>query len=118
MVAVPPEPASIEARVQSELRPGETLSGVLPGLGASLAVSSQRVFIFRHGGSHRPKSGLRIWDLAAIRGTSADQPRRGQGQVILRTGAYPWQAVSIFYAGPQWPLAKRLVGVIERATEH
>ena len=103
--------------MQRELRPGETLSGVLPGHGASLAVSSQRVFIIRHGGSHRPKSGLRIWDLGAIRDTTADQPRRGQGQVILRTGTYPWQAVSVFYPGPLWPLAMRLVGIIRRATD-
>jgi hypothetical protein len=32
--------------------------------------------------------------------------------MILRTGPYPWQAVSLFVDAQQWPAAERVAGQI------
>lgn len=45
-----------------------------------------------------------------------DHVPHGNGRIILRTGPYPWQAVSLFVDIQQWPAAERVVGQIRTRT--
>jgi hypothetical protein len=82
------------------------------GLGASLIVTSTRAIVARQGAHFRPRSGIRSWPLASLREVHLVSPRRGNGRVVIRTGPYPWQAVSLFVAAQDWPDAERVVGQI------
>lgn len=104
-----PESKEVEGWLTRELQPDERLLGVLPGLGASLGLTTTRVVIVRVGRSFRPRSGVRSWDLAAIRQVSASEPKHGQGRIALRVGDLPWQVVSIFFEAERWAGAQRLV---------
>jgi len=42
------------------------------------------------------------------------QPKRGQARILVQTGNYPWQVVSMFFDSRRWPDAARLMGEIRR----
>jgi len=104
-----PESAEVEAWLNRELQPDEKLLGILPGLGASLGLTTQRVVIVREGRSFRPRTGVRSWDLGRIRQVSASAPKHGQGRIAMRVGDLPWQVVSVFFEAERWAGAQRLV---------
>jgi hypothetical protein len=91
---------------------GETVLEQVEGLGATLVVTATRVIVVRQGAHFRPRTGVREWPLAGLRAVQLAPPRNGNGRVVLRTGPYPWQAVSIFIPALQWRAAERAVGQI------
>jgi hypothetical protein len=91
---------------------GETVLEQVEGLGATLVVTATRVIVVRQGAHFRPRTGVREWPLAGLRAVQLAAPRNGNGRVVLRTGPYPWQAVSLFIPAPQWRAAERAVGQI------
>ena len=82
------------------------------GLGATLVVTPTRAIVVRQGAHFRPRSGVRDWPLRSLRDVQLAPPRNGNGRMVLRTGPYPWQAVSLFVSAQQWPAAERVVSQI------
>jgi len=88
---------AIRSQVEPMLDLNEEIVAVLPGDGAAVVATTRKVVIVRDRAAHRPRSGLRSWDYWSIRSVAIQQPRYGQGRIALRTGPYPWQAVSVFF---------------------
>jgi hypothetical protein len=101
-----PEPAFLTAAA------GETVLEQVRGLGATLMVTTSRVIVIRQGAHFRPRSGIREWPLETLRDVQLAPPKHGNGRVVLRTGPYPWQAVSLFVSAQEWRAAERAVGQI------
>ena len=91
---------------------GETVLEQVRGLGATLMVTTSRVIVIRQGAHFRPRSGIREWPLETLRDVQLAPPKHGNGRVVLRTGPYPWQAVSLFVSAQEWRSAERAVGQI------
>jgi hypothetical protein len=91
---------------------GETVLEQVRGLGATLMVTTSRVIVIRQGAHFRPRSGIREWPLETLRDVQLAPPKHGNGRVVLRTGPYPWQAVSLFVSAQEWRAAERAVGQI------
>ena len=91
---------------------GETVTDQVEGLGAILLLTPTRAILVRQGAHFRPRNGVREWALSGLRDAQLAPPRNGNGRIILRTGPYPWQAVSVFVAAQEWPAAERAVGHI------
>ena len=90
----------------------ETVLEHVEGVGATLVVTATRAIVVRQGAHFRPRNGVRSWPLNALRAAQLVAPYHGNGRVVLRTGPYPWQAVSLFIPAQQWPAAERAVGQI------
>jgi hypothetical protein len=91
---------------------GEPVLDHVEGLGATLVLTATRAIVVRQGAHFRPRNGVRAWPLSDLREVHLAPPRNGNGRVVLRTGIYPWQAVSMFVAAQQWPAAERVVAKI------
>ena len=91
---------------------GEPVVDHVAGLGATLVVTPTRAIVVRQGAHFRPRNGVRDWPLRSLRDIQLVPPRNGNGRMVLRTGSYPWQAVSLFVSAQQWPAAERVVGQI------
>ena len=91
---------------------GEPVLDHVDGLGAALVITATRVIVVRQGAHFRPRNGVREWPHPGIRDVHVVQPRNGNGRIVLRTGPYPWQAVSLFVAAREWPAAERVVAQI------
>ncbi len=102
----------ITPAVLAALEPGEEIVDLLPGLGASLVVTSARVMVIREGTHFRPRNGIRSWPHGELRDVSLALPRRGHGRIVLREGRDPKQAVSVFIEADSWSAAERIVGDI------
>jgi hypothetical protein len=90
----------------------ELIVAVLPGVGASLVATNQRVLIVRTGADFRPRNGVQSWAYARIVGVSLSPPMRGQAVIVIRTGRYPWQAVTMFFDSRLRVDAERVIGQI------
>lgn len=97
---------------------GEPVLDHVDGLGAALVITATRAIVVRQGAHFRPRNGVREWPLSGIRDVHVAQPRHGNGRVVLRTGPYPWQAVSLFVGAGQWPAAERVVAQIRARVAH
>jgi hypothetical protein len=91
---------------------GEPVLDHVEGLGATLVLTATRAIVVRQGAHFRPRNGVRTWPLSDLREVHLAPPRNGNGRVVLRTGTYPWQAVSLFVADQHWPAAERVVAKI------
>ena len=91
---------------------GEAVVDHVEGLGATLIVTGSQVIVVRQGAYFRPRTGIRSWPLLSIREVQLAPPRNGNARIVLRTGPYPWQAVSLFVGGQELPDAERVVGHI------
>jgi hypothetical protein len=91
---------------------GEVVLEQVEGLGATLVVTATRVILVRQGAHFRPRTGVREWPLGSLRDVRLAPPRNGNGRIVVRTGPYPWQAVSLFVPAQQWRAAERAVGQI------
>ena len=91
---------------------GESITDQVEGLGAVLVLTPTRTILVRQGAHFRPRNGVREWALSSLRDAQLAPPRNGNGRVVLRTGPYPWQAVSLFVSAQEWPAAERAVGHI------
>jgi hypothetical protein len=100
------------AAVAAEAEAGEAVLEHVQGLGATLMVTTTRVIVIRQGAHFRPRSGIREWPLSTLRDVQLAPPKHGNGRVVLRTGLYPWQAVSMFVSAQEWRAAERAVGQI------
>jgi hypothetical protein len=96
------------------LEGGEVVTAVLPGVGASLVATNQRVVIVREGADFRPRNGIQSWTYARIVGVSLSPPMRGQAVIVVRTGRYPWQAVTMFFESRLRTEAERVIGQIRQ----
>jgi hypothetical protein len=101
-----------QAFVAAAAAAAETILGQVEGLGATLVVTATRVIVVRQGAHFRPRSGVRAWPIDSLRAVQLVAPRNGNGRVVLRTGPYPWQAVSLFIAAAHWRAAERAVSQI------
>jgi len=91
---------------------GETVLHHVEGVGAALIVTATRAIVVRQGAHFRPRNGVRDWPLNALQDAQLIAPYHGNGRIVLRTGPYPWQAVSLFIPAQQWRAAERAVGQI------
>jgi hypothetical protein len=82
------------------------------GVGAMLVITQTHAVVIREGAHFRPRSGVRAWPYDAVRDVRLSAPRHGNGRLVLRTGPYPWQAVSLFIDAKQWSAAERVAGHI------
>jgi hypothetical protein len=96
------------------LEPDEEVVAVLVGDGATLTATQRRVVIVRDGSEYRPRSGVRSWPYEQVVQVQLSRPQRGQARFVVRTGRYPWQAVSVFFNVRQWPDAERVVREVTR----
>jgi hypothetical protein len=103
--------ASESAMLAAELG-GEPIADEVPGLGATLVITATRAIVVREGAHFRPRNGVTSWSFGLLRDSQLARPRRGNGRIVLRTGPYPWHAISIFIAAQEWPAAARVVGQI------
>ena len=104
--------AGVEPSLLAILESGEEVVDLLPGLGATLVVSSQRVIVVREGTHYRPRNGVRSWRHGELRDVALSLPRRGHGRIVLVEGRDPKQAVSVFIEAESWTAAERIVGEI------
>jgi len=106
------------ARARECLERGEVVVAELSGSGAVLLATDRRVLIVRDRAGFRPRSGIRSWPYADIVSVSVSRPVRGQGVFVVRSGTYPWQAVSVFFAANLLPDAEKALGAIRRHLRH
>jgi len=104
--------AGVEPSLLAILEAGEEVVDLLPGLGATLVVSSERVIVVREGTHYRPRNGVRSWRHGELRDVGLSLPRRGHGRIVLMEGRDPKQAVSVFIEAESWTAAERIVGEI------
>ena len=88
---------------------GESVLDHVVGLGATLIVTPTQLILVRQGAHFRPRTGVRAWPFDGIHDLRLFPPRNGNGRIVVLTGAYPWQAVSLFVGTEQWPVAERVV---------
>ena len=105
---------STDAASREWLEPNEPMLAVLPGAGATLFATERRLVIVRSGAGFRPRTGIRSWPYDRIIEVSLSRPTRGQALVLVRTGKFPWQAVSMFFDSQHWPEAQRVIGEIRQ----
>jgi len=96
------------------LEPDEEVVALLAGDGATLSATQHRVVIVRDGSEYRPKSGVRSWPYEQVTSVQLSRPQHGQARFVIRTGRYPWQAVSVFFNVSQLPDAERMVREVSR----
>jgi hypothetical protein len=96
------------------LEPDEVVVAVLAGDGATLSATETRVVIVRDGSEYRPKSGVRSWPYEQVSSVQLSRPQRGQARFVVRTGRYPWQAVSVFFNVSNQADAERMVREVSR----
>lgn len=96
------------------LEANEVVVAVLSGAGASLVATDRRVVIVREGAEFRPRNGVRSWTYDRIVDVSLSPPMRGQAVIVIRTGRYPWQAVTMFFDSRLRPDAERVIGEIRK----
>ncbi|TMF39063.1 MAG: hypothetical protein E6I26_05930 [Chloroflexi bacterium] len=109
-----PDPDLTASRARESLEPEESVVAELSGTGAVLLATDRRVLIVRDRAGFRPRSGIRSWPYGDIVSVSLSRPVRGQGVFVVRSGTYPWQAVSVFFASQLLPEAERALGAIRR----
>lgn len=93
---------------------GERIVARLPGFGASLFVTTQRLIIVRDRAGFRPRSGVRSWPLQEIVGATLLRPSRGQARIVVRAGPRPDDEVSMFFEAEHWPDAARTASAIRK----
>jgi hypothetical protein len=91
---------------------GEPIADDVRGLGATLVITATRAIVVHQGAHFRPRNGVRSWPFDLLRNAQLAAPRGGNGRVVLRTGPYPWQAISLFIAEDEWAAAGRVVAQI------
>ena len=91
---------------------GKEIVDHVSGLGATLVLTRTHAVLIREGAHFRPRSGVRTWPYSSLGDIQLSSPRHGNGRLILRTGPYPWQAVSLFIDAQQWAAAERVAGHI------
>jgi hypothetical protein len=96
------------------LEPEEEVIAILVGDGATLSATQHRVVIVRDGSEYRPKSGVRSWPYEQVTSVQLSRPQRGQARFVIRTGRYPWQAVSVFFNMTHLPDAERIAREVTR----
>jgi hypothetical protein len=97
---------------------GEEIIDYVPGLGAALVVTATRVVLIRQDAHRRPRSGVTSWPHGVLLDVHLEPPSHGSGRVILRTGPYPWQVISLFISAREWPAAERILGQIRTLAAH
>lgn len=110
----PPRPTSEdpESAILAMAGVGKDIVDHVSGLGATLIITRTHAVVVREGAHFRPRSGVRAWPYGALRDVQLSAPRHGNGRLVLRTGPYPWQAVSLFIDAQQWAAAERVAGQI------
>jgi hypothetical protein len=110
----PPRPTSmdLESSILAMAGLGKDVLDHVSGVGATLVITRTHAVVIRDGAHFRPRSGVRAWAYDAVGDVQLSVPRHGNGRMILRTGPYPWQAVSLFVDAQQWPAAERVAGQI------
>jgi hypothetical protein len=110
----PPRPTSmdLETSILAMAGLGKDILDHVEGLGATLVITRTHAVLIREGAHFRPRSGVRAYAYDAVRDVQLSAPRHGNGRMVLRTGPYPWQAVSLFVDAEQWPAAERVAGQI------
>jgi hypothetical protein len=104
--------ADLELSILALAGVGKDILDHVSGLGATLVITRTHAVVIRDGAHFRPRSGVRAWAYEAVRDVQLSAPRHGNGRLVLRTGPYPWQAVSLFVDVQQWPAAERVASQI------
>jgi hypothetical protein len=116
----PPRPTStdLESSVLAKAGLGKDIVDHVSGIGATLVITRTHAVVIRDGAHFRPRNGVRAWPYGEVRDVQLSAPKHGNGRLVLRTGQYPWQAVSLFVDTQQWAAAERVAGQIRIRTSH
>lgn len=106
----------LDASILAMAGVGKDIVDHVTGLGATLILTRTHAVVVREGAHFRPRSGVRAWAYGALRDVQLSSPRHGNGRLVLRTGPYPWQAVSLFIDAQHWTAAERVAGEIRIQT--
>jgi len=114
----PPRPTSsdLESSVLAKAGLGKDLVDHVSGIGATLVITRTHAVVIRDGAHFRPRNGVRAWPYGEVRDVQLSAPKHGNGRLVLRTGQYPWQAVSLFVDTQQWAAAERVAAQIRIRT--
>ena len=110
----PPRPtgSDLESSILAMAGLGKDIVDHVSGLGATLVITRTHAVVIRDGAHFRPRNGVRAWQFDELRDVQLSAPRHGNGRMVLRTGPYPWQAISLFVDTQQWAVAVRVAGQI------
>ena len=116
----PPSPirGDLDSSVLARAGLGEDIVDHVSGIGATLVVTRTHAVVIRDGAHFRPRNGVRAWPYGVVRDVQLSAPKHGNGRLVLHTGQYPWQAVSLFVDSQQWAAAERVAGQIRVRTSH
>src|SRR5882672_10190079 len=94
----PPRPTSSdhESSVLARAGFGKDIVDHVSGIGATLVITRTHAVVLRDGAHFRPRTGVRSWSCAEVREVQLSAPKQGTGRLVLRTGQYPWQVISLF----------------------
>jgi len=114
----PPRPTSndLESSVLAKAGLGKDIVDHVSGMGATLVITRTHAVVVRDGAHFRPRNGVRAWPYGEVRDVQLSAPKHGNGRLVLRTGQYPWQAVSLFVDTQQWAAAERVAAQIRIRT--
>jgi hypothetical protein len=109
------EPTRADARGKAA---DDDVVAVLAGDGASLLATRHQLVILRDGSALRPRTGVRSWSYDQILDVSLSQPHHGQARIVIRTGRFPWEAVSMFFSSRHLPDAERMIREIRKCLHY
>ena len=114
----PPRPTSsdLDSSFLAMAGLGKDIVDHVSGIGATLVITRSHAVVIRDGAHFRPRNGVRSWPYGEVRDVQLSAPKHGIGRLVLRTGQYPWQAVSLFVDTQQWAAAERVAGQIRVRT--
>jgi hypothetical protein len=105
--AVAAEPVVSDAPA---LRPQEELLVVLPGIGASMFLTSRRLIVARDGAERRPRSGLQSFPLEAVQHLRIELGSAPSGRIAVWTGGSQ-EALSMFFQSRSLDRAQELIDI-------
>jgi hypothetical protein len=99
--------------LRAALAPTERLTHAVPAVGCTVALTTRRLLVIRHGSAFRPKSGLREWPLDPSLEVRTGLVRHRSGSLIIRRGR---QVTSVFVPTEEWAAAIQLIGALRSRT--
>lgn len=93
-----------------DLRPSESLLMVLRGIGATMFLTTNRIIVARDGVERRPRTGVTIFPLAAIRELRLELGSAPSGRIAIST-EMGHEAISMFFDARSLDRAHEIIDV-------
>ena len=101
-------PEAAREALEAVLEPAESVEFVAPGVGSSLVLTQNRLMVVRDGASFRPKTGVRVFELASGIALRIGPARR---RVIIESGG---KTINLFVRSEQLAQAEAFVAEVRR----